>query len=737
MLAKSDSFRVTGCYNGTAYPHFNFSFSPPLASDFTVYQLTGEYCDLFFVGLGITADYSFDCEGIRTYVNSKTEPFYASFTSGGEYASFYNWDTWENLGDNISGLITEFNNIIVGFDEPYLGTGDTYIVRQWRWGDKIKTDSVRLISALAAQVVVEYSEYNLITGGGFLDVYLQAKNSTGDCDGFFSPPDVTYSLEIISGNQYGNLINPFTNEKNQSIIGLEQIDGFSYFYYSADGISADDTVEAVIRISTSDLNIPYTDFTVYIIPSPIYVYTVPEVLGADDTADVIIKYKDVDGTLYDFPTEQTFELAVLDGCVNGNFMVNDSINVYFADAVQPIKFVTADSLDPEFDEVLMRTGTNIWGYFGPIGNIPEEEEKNLEGFESAQIGIRGKTLKERREKFDKLIAERKAEEEAKAEAEAKKKEESGGEPLAPVVPICAPNIINYLYTYSHSNVLVQGGCDEYICNEVILKPSFSFEHYPNGTFNEDPCTVEQSKHSDRSVSGVFSPLWNRTIITAIEYFKMENLTACYQPINGKWAFGTRLPSYPYYQAIMDVCLTNITNRGYRYLYDISEIQSKWNDPDICKAKKDLEGHKKYPSEIRTGGYIFIDVKMAHEMAHGQDFQWVIDSLQTAFLYPALDLLEVTCGKYDEENRKANSDDYAKSIYFKYLQKVIAGEKSGEQVTFLGFEDRLYEGYNNHINQSYTVNGKQVDHENYINSLPIVTNTINVLISEFKNIWNCN
>jgi hypothetical protein len=187
---------------------------------------------------------------------------------------------------------------------------------------------------------------------------------------------------------------------------------------------------------------------------------------------------------------------------------------------------------------------------------------------------------------------------------------------------------------------------------------------------------------------------------------------------------------------MDVCLTNITNKGFRYLYDISKIQSVWGDPDICKAKKDLEGHKKYPSKIRAGGYIFLDVEMAHEMAHGQDFQWVIDSLQNAFLYPTLDLLEVTCGNYDQENKASNQDE-AKQIYFKYLQKVIAGEKSGEQVTFLGFEDRLYGGYDNHINQSYTVNGIQVDHENYINSRPIVTNTINIIISEFENIYGCN
>lgn len=157
---------------------------------------------------------------------------------------------------------------------------------------------------------------------------------------------------------------------------------------------------------------------------------------------------------------------------------------------------------------------------------------------------------------------------------------------------------------------------------------------------------------------------------------------------------------------------------------------------FVKQKKDLEGHRSYPGKVRPGGYIFLEVTMAHEMAHGQDFQWVIDSLQNAFLNPTLDSLEIHCGNYGIENNQANNETDAKLIFFQYLQKVIVGQKSGGQVIYLGFEDRLYEGYNNHLKQSYTVNGIKVDHENYINTRPIVENTINVLLNEFKNIWNC-
>jgi len=158
--------------------------------------------------------------------------------------------------------------------------------------------------------------------------------------------------------------------------------------------------------------------------SGIYVYTEPEVVGAADTANIIIKKRNPDGTLEDFPPEQTFELGVLDGCVNGNFMVNDSINVYFADALQPIKFVTADIIDSTYDKVLIRVGTDLGGFMRPVGNIIGEEEKILtekrRGLDTLRAG------------FEKMMAEK------KAEAEAKKKENNEPPIEAPIVEACYP-----------------------------------------------------------------------------------------------------------------------------------------------------------------------------------------------------------------------------------------------------------------------------------------------------------
>jgi hypothetical protein len=445
QLFRADTFSIfwTGWTGG--FPYYNFGYSTPLRSDFRFSGIADENCAITFTTFNII-DTAL-CEDSFLW-NYKTEPLNLTIISGGEYASFYNIISGQKIGESFSGLLPEIDSIMIGYDNPYLGSGETSVVFQCEWGSKIKTKTVRLLSQLAEQIVVESWSGNEVNTGEEIYVNVYPLNSS-DCYGYFSSPGVTYNVEIVSGNQYGNLIDAFSfnNERVQSITGLEHLDGFTYFIYTADGVSANSLDSVKIRVSTTDPSIPPTDFTVYIKPSPIYAYTVPEVLGADDSADVIIKYRDVDGTLYDFPSDQTFELAVLDGCVNGNFMVNGVIDVYFAAAQQPIKFVTADSIDTEFDKVLIRVGTDLGGYNRPVGGENGEEEKKRAEYESKQIGATGKTIKELRESFEKMIAERKVEAEVKSKAEAEAVTKEGGEPMFPVVSQCALDNPTHPYNF--------------------------------------------------------------------------------------------------------------------------------------------------------------------------------------------------------------------------------------------------------------------------------------------------
>lgn len=75
-----------------------------------------------------------------------------------------------------------------------------------------------------------------------------------------------------------------------------------------------------------------------------------------DTVDVIIKKRLPDGSLVDFDSSQSFEVATLEGCVLGNILVEDSLSNYFYDVHQPIKFVVADTVNTDSALILLRVG---------------------------------------------------------------------------------------------------------------------------------------------------------------------------------------------------------------------------------------------------------------------------------------------------------------------------------------------------------------------------------------------
>jgi len=84
--------------------------------------------------------------------------------------------------------------------------------------------------------------------------------------------------------------------------------------------------------------------TFIIKPDSFVVYIDPEECYPGDTVQVVIKKRNADGTLADFPPEQTYEIAKLEGCMLGNILANDTSGSYFLDVTQPIYFAAADTL---------------------------------------------------------------------------------------------------------------------------------------------------------------------------------------------------------------------------------------------------------------------------------------------------------------------------------------------------------------------------------------------------------
>lgn len=402
--------------------------------DIPLLEMESFICDSGFVKLDVVPTNWADCEEIGWF---PTDPITLRIIQGDEFASFFNLRAETNLGNTV--LIDPFVRIEDlhfffgpswdqdGLDDIVIVPKDSNYALPFTVVVEANINEVNFsneIEFVPKSFVIETGLYpeSITTGEhSFLDIYF-----SGLCSGL--PFETKINVEIIKGQDYGSLIDPLTNKKTKTITNLEHWFGYAWVDYVADGISTEQSDSVIIRVSTTDPEIVPKEAILIIKPPPMYAYTVPDVLGADDTADVIIKHRLEDGTLEDFPPQQTFELAVLDGCVNGNFMVDDSINVYFANALQPIKFVTADIIDPEFDKVLIRVGTDLDGGGGGVGRPVkadnEEEEKIVIEERSSTDTLRTG--------FEMMIAEK------KAEAEAKKNKTVRDPPIeAPIVTQCA------------------------------------------------------------------------------------------------------------------------------------------------------------------------------------------------------------------------------------------------------------------------------------------------------------
>jgi hypothetical protein len=667
--------------------------------DIPLLRMNDDICDSGYVKLEIVATNWSDCEEIGWLPIDELK---LRITKGTEFASFYNKRTNTNLGSQVQiNPFVELENLRLFFGFEWEEDGFDEVVI--KFNENVPADSIPVNIEVEAEINgVVFSGENIffhtdrplikaeinpnkITGGEETSINIELLNRCA------VDPFTTLNIEIIEGQEFGNLINPYTNEKTKIITNLFQRWGYAWAPYLADNAPIDEIKEVTIRVSTSDPSFPPRDIKLYILPSPIYAYTVPEVLGADEEADVIIMKRNPDGTLEDFPAEQTFELAVLDGCVNGNFMVNGVIDVYFAAAQQPIKFVTADSIDTEFDKVLMRIGTDLSGSYRPIGGANGEEEKKRAEYESRKIGANGKTIKELRESFEKMIAERKVEAEVKSKAEAEAVTKEGGEPMFSVVNECALDNPTYQFN-TYTNVALQGGCDNMaieqhaITYNLLEQPEyFKVPHSDEEELklvelilvcNDDSyarqyggsAPVDYKRYRYDYNSNSFNNSW------ILEPYKGSDDRVHYNFINPE----TNEPTTLIFDFVTGVCYLKIngSNPPKTLIESLNDVDnySKIPSDDYEQAFTDFCGHLCY--KLETATYVLIEIIQIHEREHMNDFAEELENNFPALVESIKEVSDL-CDSYSETVRKnAEKVIYKKiSDFIKDVTKIYL-EKSG-------------------------------------------------------------
>ena len=483
-----------GSYNGVA-GNFNFN-------------LNGTLCPSDYTTLSINNIQWADCNGANWY---ETDPVNLQITEGQEYASFFDINTGTDLGNTIQLLHnSDISNIGLRKNEtaPSVST----------------IQPVKIEANINGVAVVSETEYypesyiidtdlyldSITTGEStYIDIYFD-----GYCSGL--PMETKVNVEIVEGTEYGSLIDPDTYEKTKMLTNLDHWFGYLWVEYIAEGKSHEETDSVVIKISTTDPDIDTANVVIYIKPPPIYVYTEPKVVGAADTADVIIKHRLEDGTLEDFPPEQTFELSVIDGCANGNILVEDSIGVYFKNVLQPVRLVTADSLDSDTGYVRLSVGTDLGGSGGPGGtgrpvigkNVEEKNKVAKEIYKLVgDLSDRWDTL---RAGYIKMISEKKS----KRLAKENKRE---GEPLieAPIIAACYIGDHLYEENYWEGDIPVKG--DE--STEILLGETKYYQaKYPDPLSNR--LVIEEVKPGADGVpllnGGLPLDVWGSDPVNVVE-----------------------------------------------------------------------------------------------------------------------------------------------------------------------------------------------------------------------------
>ena len=135
------------------------------------------------------------------------------------------------------------------------------------------------------------------------------------------PTEAKYNLEITKGAHYGHIKDLLTRQTGTSLQNLDQEERILQFYFVADGETParDDTIQ--IKVSSNDNSILSNEISLFISPSKLVVTFLPPSISPGDTANVILKKKNVDGTLSDFPPDQLFDIQIIDGADYGTFYV--------------------------------------------------------------------------------------------------------------------------------------------------------------------------------------------------------------------------------------------------------------------------------------------------------------------------------------------------------------------------------------------------------------------------------
>ncbi len=318
-----------------------------------------------------------------------------------------------------------------------------------------------------------------------IDVYAELPEANPPCSyivcGGAIPSSVTYTLQIVEGEEYGHLYDQENDVTGISFPGIESNSGSwdlfeGRFKFLADGVQPDSAEPGMvtIRCTPSDAVINTVEFSFPVKYNPysqdeaIIVEFSKQRLQPGESAQISLMKRNPDQTIESFPWYQLFEIGIIEGCEGGQILAEGNLGPYFFDVSPPFMFVAADSLETDSSIVVgIKVGLSgeSGGISSPIvgGNL-NKETVELTDSNCSDIRTKSETIKDRTRKIN-LSKKKSLQEKSNLD---KNENSKGGEPLSenPVV-LCFPTQQwQSSGLLGGGNVVVGDGCQEEIvvCN---------------------------------------------------------------------------------------------------------------------------------------------------------------------------------------------------------------------------------------------------------------------------------
>jgi hypothetical protein len=206
-----------------------------------------------------------------------------------------------------------------------------------------------------------YSSYFGLSFGGPL--YYQATQQIDPTYGFdcsassWSPSTDTMSLTILSGSQYASFYKLGGDTAGYVKVGsLVHTVGMDLFggvvVLEADGIQPDSLGDYVVVKAESN-GFTKVD-SVQVLRSPIVVTFDPPEVAPGDTTNIILGYRNPDGTINDIPGYQQFEVGIWSPGNCGTILSGSDTAQYFTYRSEPFEFIASDMVTA--DSIAVRVG---------------------------------------------------------------------------------------------------------------------------------------------------------------------------------------------------------------------------------------------------------------------------------------------------------------------------------------------------------------------------------------------